>query len=414
MNSLKTYIRNNDPELLRSLRNFKKKIINPIVVFFSDINLNIRFFFRGRKGFSSVPCLVPFMRLEFQKFGNVSACCTAFTKVKSVGNMKSQTIEQIWNGKKLRRFRKQLLLGQTCKVCMPNCGYLKIGPIFLKDICTDTPEGESLYNDVSHGRVKLNSHPLRFNLANFTVCNLTCVMCQSRAVEAQNNSIPEHVTKTLKNLSNYFDKKITLYLSGNGEVLARKDTRELLQNFDSKKNSKVDFQIITNGLLFQPRMWETIKHNNFTYVNISIDAATKETYKKVRRGGNWEQLMKALEVFKKAREEGKFSSVNINMTVMKSNFKEIPQFVEMARANGFNSLFTRIRGPFEDENIFESNNEKDIQELKKVLSNPNLYGEDVDMNDIRDYVPKEFHKIMGNHLTSIWYPSFLLKMPEKG
>lgn len=412
MNSLKTYMRTRYPGFWNLLRKFKKNTVVPIVAFFSDLYLNSRFFLRRRKGFSSVPCLVPFMRLEFQKLGSVSTCCTAFTKVKSVGDMKTQTIEQIWNGRKIRRFRKQLLLGQTCKVCMPNCGYLKIGPIFIKDICTDTPEGKSLYDDISHGRAKINSHPLRFNLANFTVCNLNCVMCQSRAVEAQNKSIPEYVTKTHENLRNYFDKKITLYLSGNGEVLARKDTRELLQNFDSKKYSKVDFQIITNGLLFQPRMWETIKHNNFTYANISIDAATKETYQKVRRGGNWDQLLEALQVFKKAKEEGKFSSVNMNMTVMKSNFREIPQFIEMARARGFNSLFTKIRGPFNDENIFESDNEEALQELKAVLSDSNLYGEDVDMNELLKYIPEKFHKRMGNHLTSIWYPAFLLKKRE--
>ncbi len=368
MNSMRLYIKYNYPELWRSLSEFRsslrrlqKKLTSPVYIFSPHVSLNIRFFLRRRKGFSSIPCLVPFMRLEFLSSGNVSACCAPFTKVKSVGNMNNQTIEQIWNGREIKRFRKLLLLGQTKKICMPNCRYLNNGPISVKDIRTDTEEGALLYDDICNGRVKLKSRPLRFNLANLTVCNLNCDMCHSTRFGERNNSIPEHVRKVHENIRKYFDKRITIYLTGNGEVLARRDTRELLQNFDSKKYDKVTFQILTNGILFQPRMWETIKHNNYTYANISIDAATKETYEKIRRGGNWEQLMKSLEVFKKAREEGKFSSVNINMTVMRSNFREIPQFVEMARARGFNSLLTKIRGRWDDENIFESNDKETLQ-----------------------------------------------------
>jgi len=231
-------------------------------------------------------------------------------------------------------------------------------------------------------------------------------MCRQDVL--RKSPLPEHVSKTAKNIRNYFNKRITFFLCGNGDVFARKDTRELLQNFDSKKYDKVSFQLLTNGLLFQEKMWETIKHNNYTYVNISIDAGTKETYEKVRRGGNWKQLVKALEVFRKAKEEGKFDSVNINMTVMKSNYREIPQFVEMARSRGFYALFTKIRGEWADENIFESNDNEDLLELKTLLSNPELYGKDVDIRELIEYVPAEFHSQVGNHLTSIWYPSYIL------
>ena len=281
-------------------------------------------------------------------------------------------------------------------------------PIFLENISTETSEGKSLYDDIYNGRAKLRSHPLWFNLANYGACNLNCDMCASRNLDY--SSIPKHVKKTHEEVKKYFDKRITLFLTGNGDVLARKDTRKLLQNFDCKKYSKVTFEILTNGLLFQPKMWEKIKHNNYVYANISIDAGTKETYEKLRRGGKWEQLMKALEVFKKAKEEGKFRSVNINMTVMKSNFREIPQFVEMARARGFKSYFSILRGQAGDENFFEANDLGTLKELKTVLNNPKLYGEDVDMLQLIKFVPKEYRSQIKNHNTTIWlFPTFLFK-----
>jgi sulfatase maturation enzyme AslB (radical SAM superfamily) len=410
---MKAYIRSKiNPELwitLSKLRRTPKLFIKDLA---QNISLNIRFFIRKRKGFSSVTCLVPFMRLEFQDSGSVCPCCIDFTRIKSVGDMNYETIEEIWNGSEMQQFRKALLMGETKKTCMPNCEYLKLAPIPVEDFRRDTEEGQSLYDDVVRGRVQLRSHPLRFNLANSKICNLKCVMCRQDRITKRNGSFPEHVRRTDENIRNYFDKKITLFLCGNGDVFARKDTRELLQKFDSKKYSNVKFQILTNGLLFQESLWETIKHNNFTYVNISIDAGTSESYAKVRRGGNWNQLMKALDVFKKAKEEGKFDSVNLNMTVMRSNFMEIPQFIEMARSRGFHALLTRVRGKWGDENIFEAGNNGDIEDLKAVLSDGDLYGSDVDMNELIAYVPGEYRSKVGNHFTSIWYPSHILK-PKK-
>jgi sulfatase maturation enzyme AslB (radical SAM superfamily) len=234
-------------------------------------------------------------------------------------------------------------------------------------------------------------------------------MCQVKNIHQRNDSIPSHVEKTHENLKNYFNQNITVFLTGNGDVLARKDTRSLLQKFNTKKYNKVKFQLLTNGLLFQPRIWETIKHNNFTYANISVDGATKETYEKIRRGGKWEQLLKALNVFRIALEKGKFSSVNLNMTLMRSNFREIPRFIEMARARGFYASFHKVRGQCGDENIFQPGDAKALKELKLVLSDPALYGDDVDLRNIAEYVPAEFHDRLSNHLTTIWHPSRILK-----
>lgn len=413
MNFIKAFLKNNlSPELwniLKGLKKTPKYLLNKTVRIVSDVFLHIQFTRRKRKGFSSVPCMVPFMRLEFVNGGRVAACCGSYTKIKSVGNINKQTIEQIWNGKEIKRLRKLLLLGRISKVCEPDCQYLQISPIPVTDIRTDTEQGKILYEDICHGNVKLRSHPVRFNLANFDVCNLKCIMCYSRRHDGHNSAIPADVRKTHENIRNYFDKEITLMLAGDGDVLARKDTRELLQNFDSTKYNKVNFQLITNGLLFQPKVWETIKHNNFTYANISVDAATKQTYEKVRNGGNWEKLMKALDVFAAALKDGKFSSVTINMTIMRSNYREIPQFIQMARERGFHSFLKRIDGAYGNENIFELKDEDALRELKNILSDANLYGEDTDMNDLKKYIPREFWPHIGNHFTSIWYPSHVLK-----
>lgn len=220
------------------------------------------------------------------------------------------------------------------------------------------------------------------------------------------SKLPDYVIKTHKNLTNYYDKEITLLLTGAGDPLVRSDTRDLLKRFPQDKYPNVRFNLLTNGLLIN-ELWQGIKHCNYNLVIVSIDAATKGTYEKIRRGGRWETLMESLQLLKKLKEEGKFSDVVIDMTVMRSNYKEIPLFVEMARRFGFISYFTKIRGSFGDENFFEMNDEETLNDLRRVLSTPNLYTEDVDLICLSEWVPSAFKSELYNHSAHWAYEKFL-------
>ncbi len=53
--------------------------------------------------------------------GRVTVCCTDYEGRLSVGDIKKQTIEEIWTGPKWLRMREQMwrdvLEHQTCRVC---------------------------------------------------------------------------------------------------------------------------------------------------------------------------------------------------------------------------------------------------------------------------------------------------------
>ena len=92
------------------------------------------------------------------------------------------------------------------------------------------------------------------------------------------------------------------------------------------------FDIITNALLL-PKFWDKVKHQRFGSLLVSIDAATRETYEKIRVGGRWEALLRSLSLIKENRH--RFHPVSINMTVMRSNYREIPKFIDLADSFGF-------------------------------------------------------------------------------
>ena len=133
-----------------------------------------------------------------------------------------------------------------------------------------------------------------------------------------------------------------------------------------KYRGPAKFHILTNGLLL-PKYWKQIKSQIFASLSISLDAATKETYEKIRIGGKWEDLLRVLDLVK--QNKNKFGFIVLNMTVMRSNYKEIPQFIDLAESCGFNCFFQSLWGKFDNENIFELKDIIALENLKKIIIN---------------------------------------------
>ena len=90
-------------------------------------------------------CPFPFYSLAINFNGSVSICCSDWSHSTVVGNVKKNSIREIWNGEALFNFRKMHLQGNRCKnrAC-GDCYYLKMLPdnidhdkeIILKNIET--------------------------------------------------------------------------------------------------------------------------------------------------------------------------------------------------------------------------------------------------------------------------------------
>jgi MoaA/NifB/PqqE/SkfB family radical SAM enzyme len=74
------------------------------------------------------------------------------------------------------------------------------------------------------------------------------------------------------------------------------------------------------------------------WLKISVDAATKETYEALRTPGKWEDLINALELVSELRASGVFQYVEIKFCCQSRNFREMPAFVEMGEAYGFDQI----------------------------------------------------------------------------
>ena len=127
--------------------------------------------------------------------------------------------------------------------------------------------------------------------------------------------------------------EVALHITGSGDPFGSKVYRELLTSLDGSEYPGLRIHLQTNGVMFTQSMWERLAriHANIGEVIVSLDAATEATYRVVRRGGHWGQLMRNLEFLAGLRREGRITLLRLDFVVQQRNFREMSVFVELAK-----------------------------------------------------------------------------------
>ena len=110
------------------------------------------------------------------------------------------------------------------------------------------------------------------------------------------------------------------------------------------------FQLKTNGLLLSRYLDELSILPNLTKLEISIDAATPDTYENVRRPGRWATLLENLDYCLEVRKRYSFQ-VKANFVVQQANYKEMLGFVDLCSKYKMSPDFTLLQ----DWNTFSYN-----------------------------------------------------------
>jgi len=171
----------------------------------------------------------------------------------------------------------------------------------------------------------LSHRSIDLNITIDTSCNLSCPSCRERIIFVKDKEmLSEKFTwiNQMVNWVNTTNRKVNVRYGG-GDPFASLLYKETFKLF--AKNNNVNFTIMTNGLLIKNNKHSISKIFDRIHFRISIDASTKETYEKIRRGGKWEQLLENLEYLKsKISPNKKPHGIFIIQT---GNFKEIPKFI---------------------------------------------------------------------------------------
>lgn len=177
------------------------------------------------------------------------------------------------------------------------------------------------------------NYPSALTLAITTRCNMTppCVMC-TRNINSPTSEIEceDRIIQRVKQIFPYLD---ILYLHSNGEPLYSSHFEQILEMV--RPPTKIRFN--SNGHLLDERMANLIINSKVVdVINFSIDAASPETYQKIRPGGDFHTVIKNIsrlaQIVRKKKLD--YFTIIINMCLMKENIKEAPAFIRLAKRIG--------------------------------------------------------------------------------
>jgi len=299
---------------------------------------------------------MPWIHLYVDTNGNAKACCN--TRI-TYGNVNKQSIESIWNGEPVKKFRKNLLEGikdNRCASCFKreavNKSSIRTETLekfkpFLEWVKKTSPDGTC--ND---------SKPIYLDIRYSNVCNLKCRTCWHGASSSWFNDAKILKTnfgdkpiikattnneKLIDELSSFDTEFEEVYFAG-GEPLMMEEHYSFLESLLSKKQTSVHLRYNTNLSKLKLKdknvldYWKQFKH---VTISVSIDSI-REKAEYIRSGLIWQNLLDNI-----AHIKDQCPHINIQIAPTVSNLSihtlsELHRFFVENNLIGINDIYLNI------------------------------------------------------------------------
>lgn len=179
--------------------------------------------------------------------------------------------------------------------------------------------------------------PYYMQIESTTHCNLACKMC------VRNEVIKNPVHLKFDKFKELFDqvlpKKLTL--SGVGEPMLNPELYDMVA-YARKHGS--DVMIPTNATILNRRkLSEKLVDAGLNVLKVSVDAASRETYMKVRLEDYFDDIIEGIQVIEdvKAERKSRFPELRFDFVILEDNFHEIPDLIQLSKKLNIKTVFFR-------------------------------------------------------------------------
>jgi len=265
-------------------------------------------------------CRAPSVAMQFSFYGTVHACCENGTN--SYGDIRHQTIAEIWNGMPRRAMAAALDAGTYplgCDLCavehpLGNRGQTPAPPF------DRFPDGPHEW-----------PRQMEFTLSNR--CNLMCIHCNgdnSSAIRSKREGRPKmeqpYGDDFFAQLPPFLDHLEVVAFLGGEPFLAPEARR--VWDLLLERGLTPEVQVTTNATVWNERVEHYANRLKMNFA-VSIDGATKETYERVREGANFERVLQVRDhMLAAARSYGGY--FQLNYCLLPANWHELGRFLLQA------------------------------------------------------------------------------------
>lgn len=304
-------------------------------------------------------CKIPFERMEILAGGDVFPCSATFLNSKKpAGNIKKQDIQEIWNGKVYTQLRNKILKGDYSLCNTGNC--------YIYDYCSP----EKISQDYKNG-------PKEITIGYDDECNYRCITCRDNVIINTSEQLNLYDKFYLPKIIKAAENAEIVTLLCNGDPMFSRHSKHLMSEL-VKAYPNIKFRLTTNGFHLDEKTLNKIGiQNNIQVVSVSINATKRETYKKIMRTDGFDIVMKNVEMMSDWFKQGKIAFLNLNFVVHLMNYKEMPDFVKLAKNLNAKAIFTtykpwvgaKLHKKYNEIAVFEPTN-KHYKEFSEMMKNP--------------------------------------------
>ena len=295
-------------------------------------------------------CSYPFEVAEIDWDGNVYGCCSGYFLNYSFGNIFEQPFDEIWNGEKAQKFRKQFVDEKFDYCDFSLCA--KEWKSFTPKIIADYPK-----------RVQLNYD---------STCNARCIFCRKTHYHNDVTRFDEIMESVIIPILKNAD---LVNVTALGEVFASNYSKRLIQKI-ADTYSKIKFYVYTNGIeCNEKNLIEYKLMDRVSYFVVSLPAMTKETYDKQVIDGKFDNVVKNIEFLGSLKRQNRIENLILNFVITSHNYHEMPQFAEFARKNNASVSFIKLNKHSGNDYIYDEiavaeKFHPDHNKYLEVLKNP--------------------------------------------
>ncbi len=207
-------------------------------------------------------CIKPWVHLFVSQKGTVGPCCLAsWEEDKTFGNVNTQSIDEIWNGEKIKKFRQAMLQDKPDERCH-QCYQNEANGLRSKRKTVNFLYADYLkwVNETKrNGEVK-NAKPIYWDIRISNLCNLRCRICghhsssswyeDAKAMNTSNYDTkihkgPQNFEQLMKQLDFALDELEEVYFAG-GEPLLMPEHLALITKLIENKKFNVKLRYNTN------------------------------------------------------------------------------------------------------------------------------------------------------------------------
>lgn len=326
----------------------------------------------------TIPCDYTTKALSIKAHGNVMACCSSVGL--SMGNFLYTSIEEVLKGVQAQLIRLSVS-NRTYSFCNDMCFMFREEKYQLnaeKDIKAN-PRKDVCLKEIKDFNVQLGYD---------RSCNLACPSCRNHRITKPEDDI-ETVEMMHEEVKRMCLKKPRNMRIGNGELFFSPYYKDIIFNHYESDN----IALISNGMLFTPENWNFLqkRYHNIS-LEVSIDAANPDTYRKLR-GGDLYRLRKNMEFVSQLRMQNKLKRLSILFVIQVDNYREMIDFVDYGNSIHADFIhFIKLNSwghiPSDEFIQMDVYDERNVhhKEFVNILRNPIFLGSNVHVDNIENFI----------------------------